>query len=189
MSFFDQDITSEGSKTISGVLQDFGNKIQSDLRKSLRSKVKGFTSQKLDQSIVFDITFDNGTYRFELLMEDYGKFIDEGVKGAGGTRKTTSKFSNANKGQIFKQNAPQSRFTFTTKKPPIRDLQQWSDVHGINVYAVRESIFRQGIKPNHFYSEVVDQDLIKDLTKQLESVGAKSVEVDLVNAIKGEANG
>ena len=189
MSFFDKDITTEGADTIPGILQDFGNKLQADLIKSLQEEVTGFTSKQLEQSIVFDITFSSGVWRFVLSMEDYGKFIDEGVKGVGGVRKTTSKFSGANKGQLFKQNAPRSRFSFKDKKPPItNELRNWANVHGMNVYALRETIFRQGIKPNHFYSDVVNEELVSELSEKLAEAGAKGVEVSLAKLLEDGNN-
>ena len=86
-------------------------------------------------------------------MEDYGKFQDQGVKGAGGTRKTTSAFKRTNnKGKIWKQKAPNSPFAYKDKKPPVSAFKAWAESKGLNPFAVRESVFRQGITPTKFFS-------------------------------------
>jgi hypothetical protein len=86
-------------------------------------------------------------------MEEYGEYQDKGVKGAGGTRKTTSQFNRRNnKGKIWKQKAPNSPFQYKDKKPPISAFRQWAASKGLNPYAVRESVYRQGIAPTKFFS-------------------------------------
>jgi hypothetical protein len=87
-------------------------------------------------------------------MEEYGAYQDEGVKGAGGTRKTTSSFNNRNnKGKIWKQKAPNSRFKFKEgKKPSVKHFKKWAESKGLSPYAVRESVFRQGISPSKFFT-------------------------------------
>ena len=86
-------------------------------------------------------------------MEDYGEFQDKGVKGAGGTRKTTSAFNRRNnKGKIWRQKASNSPFRYKDKKPPVSAFKDWAQSKGLNPYAVRESVFRQGITPTKFFS-------------------------------------
>lgn len=181
MGFFDTDLEFKGDKTIRGILQDFGNELQDDLIKSLQRKTNG-TSKNLEQSIQFSVKREAEGYRFQLIFEDYGEYIDEGVRGVLGQRKNGT----------WKQKAPNSRFKFNKKKPPVNfsstsgaSLRQWSYNKGLNAYAVRESIFRQGIKPNHWFSDVVDENTYNTLVSQLEEIGAKQMELDLVKMIEG----
>lgn len=193
--FFDNELEFEGYPTLLGVLQNFGNELQELLRESLRRKITNFTSKQLEQSIVFDIDRDGQTYRFELKMADYWKFVEEGVQGAsaqGGeyaTRKTKSLFTGEPAGTPFKNKAPESMFKFTDKAPPIDLLRTWASAAGLNVYAVQQGVFRQGIAPKHFYGEIVNPELINELIDDLEKSAKKAIELDLANSIKGEING
>jgi len=188
VGFLDSELENVGDDSVSGVLQNFGNKLQHALRESLRNKVHGITPKNLEQSIVFDVDFQNNVYTFELLMEDYGTFLDEGVQGVGGVHKTDTEYSK--KGSLFVNKGQGSRFKYSTKKPPLNQsaingssLRQYSAANGLNMYALRESIFRQGIKPTHFYSDVVNQSLLDELTTKLEKAGAKGIELELVQVL------
>ena len=59
--------------------------------KAARSKVKK-NSGDLEASIGFDLDVYANSFSMSFFMADYGIFVDEGVRGAGGTRKTTSKY-------------------------------------------------------------------------------------------------
>lgn len=189
MSFFDNELEFKGNKTLAGVLQDFGNDLQESLRRNLASKVKGFSSKQLEQSIVFDINISGGGYRFELKLADYYKYLDKGVQGKSGQRKSDSKFTGEKAGSMFQNKAPGSEFSFKTKRPPIEPLRLFANVAGLNVYALRESIFQKGIAPNHFYSEIVTPDLINDLINDISKAYKKAIEIELVDTFKGELNG
>lgn len=198
MPFLDEDLIFEGDvKTLGGVLQNFGNDLQKALRESLRSKVSNGTSKNLEQSIVFDVNMKSlGVWSFQLKMDNYGDFIDEGVRGAGGVRKSNSIFGKGNRGKIFRQKAPKSPFRFRDKRPPLDasdgkswSLRRWAKSKRLNPYAVQESVFRQGIKATHFYSDVVTTKLIDKLTISLARAGAQNIELDLVNILKGKSNG
>ena len=56
------------------------------------------------------------------LMEDYGKFLDQGVKGADP--------SSVVKGR---QKAPNSDFSFKSKKPPMQPLANWAKLKKIRL--------------------------------------------------------
>lgn len=186
MSFFDNELEFKGNKTLSGVLQDFGNDLQESLRLNLASKVKGFSSKQLEQSILFDVDLDGGIYRFELKLAHYYKFIDKGVQGKGGQRKSDSLFSGEKAGSVFQNKGQGSEFSFKTLRPPTDALRLFANIAGLNVYALKESIFQKGIKANHFYSEIVTDELINDLIKDISKAYKKAIELDLVDTFKGE---
>lgn len=176
----DSDLQDVGKKnTISGVLQDFGNMLQDKLRLSLQSKITTITPKGLEQSIVFDIKVLGTGYQFELLMDDYWKFVDKGVQGVGGTKKNGT--------QWFKKNVT-SPFSYTTKAPPIEELKPWSNAQGVNPFVVQRSVFHRGTKATNFYSDVVDQTLIDGLIKDIEEAGGREIEISLKNALNGNNN-
>ena len=199
MPFLDEELIFEGdNKTLGGVLQNFGNELQEALRQSLRSKLNNLTSKNLEQSILFDVKMESlGVWRFRLVMADYGDFIDKGVQGAGGRRKTDSVFGKGRKGTAFEKRNTTSPFKFRKKKPPLDDpdspqawsLRRYARANGYNEFAMQETLVRSGIRATRFYSDVVTPKLIENLSRSLEKAGAKSFELDLVNIFTKEATG
>lgn len=189
MSFFNKELEFKGNRTLSGVLQDFGNDVQQALRDNLKDKQKGFSGDALWQSILFDVDLDGGVYRFELKLNEYYKFIDEGVSGNAGVRKSDSKFGSKPKaGEFFHDKGQGSQFKFK-KGPPIDPLRLFASIQGLNVYALREGIFQHGIQANHFYSEIITAETINDLIKDISKAYKKAIEIELVDIFKGELNG
>ncbi len=137
---------------VSAVLIKFGKYVIQQARTNL-TKGKHNFSKELYSSLRYNIYYSGSKFSLVFSMEDYGQFIDQGVKGAGGTRKTTSKFNRRNnKGKIWKQKAPNSPFKYKDKKPPVSAFRKWAAAKGLNPYAVRESVYRQGIAPTKFFS-------------------------------------
>ena len=151
--------------TILGTLQNFGNDIQELLRESLTSKGMQ-VSDKLGASIVYDIQEETGEVTFELKMEDYGTFLDEGVSGVGGTR---------GDGTSWEQKVTSGRFSFKEgMKPPL--FKEWAASKGVNPFAVRESVFRKGITQTKWYTEVMESK-VDELKTRLQKAGAKEISI------------
>jgi hypothetical protein len=119
---------------------------------------------KLANSIRMPISVFGTTLTATLYLEDYFDYINKGVKGAGGTRKTDGetaftgpKIPQTQKNAPWIIRAPNSPYAFTVKKPPISKLRQWCQKRNLPVFAVQEKVFRQGIKPRPFYDECIQQ--------------------------------
>ena len=171
MGFFDKDlIEADESKGILGALQKFGNDIQEDLRNALGERGMQKTDG-LGSSIVFDIEDNEGDISFELRMDDYGIFLDEGVTGVGtfGIKSENHK--------DYPQHQTTGRFSFKDKKPPLFEnsaLDVWSKGLGLNPYAVRESIFRKGLKQTNWFKDTM-QGKVDELLVKLNKAGAKEL--------------
>lgn len=112
------------------------------------------SSSKLYNSLGGTVKANPNSFEMEFYMEEYGVFQDEGVRGAGGVRKSTSKFNRSNnKGKMWKQNGGQSPYSFKTKKPPISSIKDWAQKKGLNPFALQNVIFHQGIKPSLFFTK------------------------------------
>jgi len=180
LGIFDTGLVFEGERaTLGGVLQNFGNKLQTSLRESLEKKASNNTSRQLWQSILFDVQFVSlGVYKFKLFMDNYGDFINHGVEGVGGSK--------AN-GTPWAKHTTDGLFSYKKNVKPSADhFNRWANTKGISPFAVREAVFHRGIKANHFYSDIVNDRLINDLVLSLESVGAKGVELELVDILTGK---
>ena len=137
---------------LDSVLTKFAKFVIQQSRTNL-TKGKHNFDKTLYNSLSYNLSVGENSFSLSFDMEDYGQFQDLGVKGAGGTRKTTSAFNRRNnKGKIWKQKAPDSPFQFKNKKPPISAFKQWAESKGLNPYAVRESVYRQGIPATKFFS-------------------------------------
>lgn len=180
MPFLDSEISTVGNDdSISGLLVEFGNFLQTKLSESLFSKGSVDTAA-LAQSIIFEVDFAGGIWSMELSMEEYGEYIDEGVQGVGGERKTTTPYGQ--KGSLFQNKAPESRFKFKIeKKPSARHFEGWARRKGLSPFAVREKVFREGIKPNNFISEVITDELIDEFIVKMEEKGVEAIGDDILN--------
>jgi hypothetical protein len=137
---------------IAAVLVKFGKYVIQQARSNL-TKGKHNFDKTLYNSLRYNIYFSNDNFSLTFSMEDYGQFQDQGVRGAGGTRKSTSAFKRTNnKGKIWKQKAPNSPFAYKDKKPPVSAFKDWAQRKGLNPFAVRESVYRQGIPATKFFS-------------------------------------
>ncbi len=182
MAFLDDDlIFNANEQTVSGFLQNFGNDLQDKLRKSLEENTSSNTTRDLWQSIQFKVSFKSlGVYNFKLSMEDYGDFINHGVEGVGGRRKD---------GSTYRKHRTDGVFSYKSGgfPPPVNSsLKQWAYVKGINPFALSKSIFHKGIKANHFFSDVVNESLISGMVDSLAELGAKNIELELVDVFKGK---
>lgn len=93
---------------------------------------------KLYNSINYRVTQKQDDWTLTLFSEDYLKFVDKGVSG---TRR--------------KYNTP---FSYSTKKPPISVIQQWTRVKGIPeeaAFPIQNKIFRFGLKPTNVINKSI----------------------------------
>ena len=86
-----------------------------------------------------------------LYLADYYDYLNQGVKGIGGVRKSGDK-----KGQPWVIKAPNSPYQFK-KGPSVSHVRQWAKSKDLNEYAVRNSIARTGIKPRYFFDNCMQE--------------------------------
>ena len=131
------------------VLQDFANAVHEQAKANLGGEVKGWKSE---------VKASENSITLALEMNYYLHYQDEGVRGVGGVRKTTSRFNKSNnKGKLWKQNGKDSRFNFF-RGPAVKDIYKWATSKGLNPYAVRRSITMQGIKPSKFMTKALEKE-------------------------------
>jgi len=160
--------------TVRGVLERWGAKLVKDLAVSARQHK---ASGSLESSIGFTIEYDGQFLVFELKLNDYYKYLDQGVKGA--------KFTHAS--------SANSPFKYKTKYPPLSAIGQWVGNKGIGFFQTKKTkanktykkritpgkdsilgtiktlqhiIFTRGIEATGFYTSVVtgrEEDLRKQL--------------------------
>ena len=142
-------------------LNDFAKYIIQQSRSNLTKSNKN-SSKSLYNSLDSEIKVSANSFRLSFLMEDYGTFVDQGVKGS-----DPSKVSKNAK--ITGQQAPNSPYSFKTKRPPSKFLEQWAkqknfrlrdkkgkfskgDFKTIGIILAK-NIWARGIKPSLFFTK------------------------------------
>ena len=155
-------------KLLEQTLNKFGRYVVKQARTNLTKKKRN-VSKNLYNSISYEPFNDEGEIGVRFKMADYGKFIDQGVKGAGPNElpKGAKNYG--------KQQAPKSPFAFgrggSSKGGGIRKgIDQWvvrkkvfkgkvRDKQGrfikrkSLVYMISRSIYLSGIKPSMFFTK------------------------------------
>ena len=137
----------------------------------------------LYESVKYTLEKEADLFLLDFLMEDYGIYVDEGVKGAN---------PSLIKGGI--QKAPISKFKYTNKMPPMQILANWAKSKNIRFrnakgqyakgsnrsmgFVLQKSMFAQGLKPNYFFTKPFNKG-IKTLSPEL----AESFILDIEDAI------
>jgi len=168
---FDESRIIDESKSIGGILTKFGNELIQDLQSSIDSKNIN-DSGELRQSLDFKVDLFGTAFKFQFLIADYYDYINQGVQGAGGKKAD---------GTLWKNAAPNSPYKYFRLKPPAKGLKQWAHKRGLSEFALQESLFRKGVKPNNFYSSVVTPQRMAQLQKDLTK--AVAYDVTLVTSV------
>ena len=164
-------------------LESFSKGVIKQSRTNLSKKDKNVTRSLYD-SLAYDLMVSPNSFSLSFFMNSYGKFQDEGVKGA-----DPSLVKNG------AQKAPNSRFAYRNKRPPIKPLQEWLKNRGIRfrdekgrfkkggtktlAFLISRRIYAEGIKPSRFFTRAFETQFPK-LPKEI----ATAYKLDLENFLK-----
>src|SRR6056297_2705644 len=151
-------------------LEKFGKGVIKQSRTNL-TKGKKNVNKQLYNSLKYDLEVGPNSFSITINMEDYGKFQDEGVKGADPSKVSPN-------AKITGQQAPNSRFRFGsgnysgTWNTFIDSLQDWVKKRGIRfrkedgtfakgstrtlAHIIAKNIYARGIKPSRFFSRAFE---------------------------------
>jgi len=163
---------------LKNTLDKFGKNVVQQSRSRL-TKAKKNASKSLYNSIKFNIDTVNNTISFS--MNNYGKFVDQGVRGAGGVRKTTSKYNKRNnKGKLWKIKGKDSIYKFGKSGGiSAKHFKKWALSKGLNEYAVAKAVYHQGFDKTEFFTKSLEQQY-----KKLPEEVLKAFSLDLDNIFK-----
>lgn len=91
-----------------------------------------------------------------LFLADYYDYVNKGVRGIGGTRKTENGKYITGPMKAWEIKAPDSPYQFK-KGPSVNHIRQWAKSKGLNEYAVRTSITHKGIRPRYFFDNCMKE--------------------------------
>lgn len=181
-------------KSIYKTLEDFGNKVQSDLRKSLVSK-KSNASKNLSQSIAFNVKFKSDTeIQFKLELDRYYGAVDKGRSKA--KKEGLVPLRVAIYEWIIQKGLPVGKLTDKEGLPVVGKLTDKGAGKKLGIakpklrkmietqrksmaYFIAIKINKFGTKGNNFYSDVVNEDLFDDLREDLSDSFKRDVLIDI----------
>jgi hypothetical protein len=160
-------------------LRDFGRRVNKKARANL--KKKGNDTGKLSNSLFLKVKQNPNSLSMTMEWEDYGKFIDKGVRGTGGVRKTTSKFSKRNnKGKLWKIKAKGSEYKFGKSGGiSAKHFTGWAKRKGISPHAVAKAVYHQGIETTNFFTKPFEEEFPSLSDELTEAYG-----LDIENTLK-----
>ena len=143
--------------SIKKALDTFGKSVVKQSRTQLSKKKKN-ASKSLWKSLDYGLKVSKNSFELSFLMEDYGKFIDKGVKGVGGTKADGSTWK--------KKRVTNNLYKYTNKRPPTKAFNNWTVKKGIAprskggqftsrkglMFAIAESVYRTGLETTNFFT-------------------------------------
>ena len=175
-------------KNLQEELQAFGKYVVQQSRSNL-TKQKRNVTKGLYNSIHYDLNQDKGNYDLDFIMDEYGLFLDKGVKGA-----------NPSLVKNGKQKGGNSPFSYKSKRPPMQPLADWAKKRNIRLrdekgkykkgnyktigFILQRSIFAQGIKPSFFFTKAFD-----NAFKRYPKLLTEAFLQDIIDILKDNNNG
>ena len=166
---------------LDAVVNKYAKYVVQQAKSNLTKDKKG--SGDLYNSVKYVLDTESDAFLLAFLMEKYGAYVDEGVKGAN---------PSLIKGGV--QKAPLSKFKYTNKMPPMQILADWAKSKNIRFrnakgqyakgsnrsmgFALQKSIYAQGLRGNNFFTKPFEAGLQRLPTDML-----KAFSLDIENAI------
>jgi hypothetical protein len=172
-------------KNVDEAINKFGKYVVQQSKSNLTKDKKG--GGDLYNSVSYKVEKSQDDFLLEFLMEDYGAFVDKGVKGKTSTYPETSaalsKFQYGSgtgvKGGLTKGIAKWVR----KKRFQFRDKQGRFMSYDSMTYLISRSIYNKGLKANLFFTKPFEAG-IKRLPNELIKSFALDIEDNIILGIK-----
>ena len=145
-----EEVKIDNPSTLSEVFNNIAAEMVFCLKQSVQKENLTFKGNLLE-SIKMPVKMFGFRLTATLFLADYYDFVNKGVKGIGGKRK-----SGRLKGQGWEIKAPNSPYSFK-RGPRVSHIKQWAKSKGLNEYAVRTSIAHKGIRPRFFFDNCMKE--------------------------------
>ena len=173
--------------TITQVLEDFGNEMQTDLRAEL-VKDKAYVSGDLAEQIDFSSIIDDKGYVFTLRLKDYYDYVNKGVSGTERKRNTPYSYMESSKIPFyFAKQWMNNKGLFVNKGATITSIagkQYKAGSRDSQAFAMARSWKEKGTKGNHFYDNVVTDARLDKLKKDLGKAASGDLKIALTDTFK-----
>lgn len=152
--------------SVDSVLNTFGKRVVKQSRANL-TRTKKNASKSLYDSLKYKIDKGKNKYTLYFEMEDYGSFVDRGVKGVGGTK------ANGERWKVKK--VTNNDFKYGNKKPPAKAFDKWIVRRGIaprtaggqfasrksTSFAIANSVYHTGLETTNFFTRPLENEFNK----------------------------
>jgi hypothetical protein len=177
--------------TITQVLEDFGNEMQTSLKAEL-VKDKAYVSGDLAEQIEFNSIINGQGFVFTLRLKDYYDYVNQGVNGTKSSpivnRGTPYKYLSTSKIPFyFAKQWMNNKGLFKTKGSTITSLagkQYKVGSKDSQAFAMARSWKEHGTKATHFYDNVVTEARLDKLRKDLASAAAGDLKTVITDSFK-----
>lgn len=189
---------------IETILEDFGEKLVNDLRAALKAKNVGYGGQdsKLAAKIRFRVVPKDNSISFQLLMPDYGEFVDRG-RGSGPVSKKgiekigewarakniVGQFQEKELQQrIKKQNeSKQKAKSFSKQGKRDRAVRKWKTLKKMPfnrakkqlAFAIASKIRAKGYEGKNFFTDTINDGRLDILATDLKDYGLENFKFDI----------
>ena len=189
---------------IETILEDFGEKLVNDLRAALKAKNVGYGGQdsKLAAKIRFRVIPKDNSISFQLLMPDYGEFVDRG-RGPGPVSKKgiekigewarakniVGQFQEKELQQrIKKQNeSKQKAKSFSKQGKRDRAVRKWKTLKKMPfnrakkqlAFAIASKIRAKGYEGKNFFTDTINDGRLDTLATDLKDYGLDNFKFDI----------
>lgn len=140
---------------------EFGKRVVKQARTNLTKKNINATKDLYNSMRYETKVFPSGALEFNFFMEDYWRFVDEGVRGVGGTK------ANGDRWKVKKNTG---RFKYKNKRPPARVFESWIKAKPVVFrnkkgqfitrksasFIIANAVYHQGIEQTNFFSRAFD---------------------------------
>lgn len=189
---------------IETILEDFGEKLVNDLRAALKAKSVGYGGQdsKLAAKIRFRVIPKDNSISFQLLMPDYGEFVDRG-RGSGPVSKKgiekigewaraknlVGKYQDKElQERIEKQNQSKQKAKSFSKQGKIdRAVRKWKTLKKMPfnrakkqlAFAIASKIRAKGYEGKNFFTDTINDGRLDTLATDLKDYGLENFKFDI----------
>lgn len=173
--------------TITQVLEDFGNEMQTDLKAEL-VKDHAYVSGDLAEQISFTSVINGQGFVFSLRLKDYYDYVNKGVSGTDKKRNTPYSYMQSSKIPFyFAKQWMNNKGLFVAKGTTLTSLagnKYKAGSKDSQAFAMARSWKEKGTKGNHFYDKVVTEARLDKLRKDLASAAAGDLKTVLTDTFK-----
>ena len=167
------------SVTLGTILKGYSERITKALKENLE-KHDSLASKSLWQSVRVPVNIFGDTYVLQIIMEDYWKWVDQGRKpGKMPPIAPIAKWI-AQKGLPIRAQvkaSPLKRKSKLSLSERVRSRQRSV------AFLIARSIGKKGIKPTHFYSDVINDKFIEDMKTDISKALKKDFTVQIIKSI------
>ena len=150
-----EEVKIDNPSTLSEVFNNIAAEMVFCLKQSVQKENLTFKGNLLE-SIKMPVKMFGFRLTATLFLADYYDFVNKGVKGIGGKRKTENGKYITGPMKAWEIKAPNSPYSFK-RGPRVSHIKQWARSKGLNEYAVRTSIAHKGIRPRFFFDNCMKE--------------------------------